>query len=267
MQPDDYFGLIDGADSLENLVLSVPDDWEQGRTVFGGLSAGLLCRAMSRLTAVDRPLRSITFNFVAPLAANTPFHFAWQILRAGKNATQITANIVQDGQVCVAALGCFAVDRPSTVAVHWPTRTLPPQPDPSSFPRPVPALAPKFIGQIDLEVVEGDAPFSGSARSDISGWMRFRQQPEHISDAHLIVLIDAWPPAVLQMLAQPAPASTMSWNLELVHPHRILPSDGWLAYQVATAQAHGGYAHTEATIYSDSGELLAISRQLVSVFG
>jgi hypothetical protein len=50
--------------------------------------------------------------------------------------------------------------------------------------------------------------------------MRFKQQPENFSDAHLVALIDIWPPTVLQMSRWPAMASTMSWNLEFIHPHQ-----------------------------------------------
>lgn len=267
MQPDDYFRLIDEAPDVCELALTVPDDWEQGRTVFGGLSAGLLYRAMCTEVADGRPLRSATFNFVAPLAANAPFGFECRLLRSGKNATQVAANLIQDGQVCVSALACFAVDRPSSVAVDWPRQPLPPLPDPGSFPRPVPPMAPNFLGQIDLEITAGNPPFSGSAEAAIGGWMRLRQRPQRLTEAHMIVLIDAWPPAVLQMLEQPAPASTMSWNVEFVHPHKPLAPEAWLAYEVETVQAYGGYAHTEAKIYSDAGELTAISRQMVSVFG
>jgi hypothetical protein len=50
--------------------------------------------------------------------------------------------------------------------------------------------------------------------------MRFKNQPSHFSDAHLVALIDIWPPTVLKMLRWPAMASNMSWNL-FIHIRKL----------------------------------------------
>lgn len=96
--------------------------------------------------------------------------------------------------------------------------------------------------------------------------MRFSEAPAEVTDAHLIALIDAWPPTILQMLRWPAPASTMSWNLEFIHPHGPVAGDDWFAYQADTRQAADGYCHSEANIWDTRGELIAISRQIIAVF-
>ena len=51
----------------------VPPDWTQGRTVFGGLSAGLLCEAVQQGVADDRRLRYLDVAFQRPLAPDVPF--------------------------------------------------------------------------------------------------------------------------------------------------------------------------------------------------
>ncbi len=96
--------------------------------------------------------------------------------------------------------------------------------------------------------------------------MRFKEQPSHFYDAHLIALIDIWPPTVLQLLHQPAMASTMSWNLEFIHPHQKISGHDWFAYQAQTRHAADGYVHTEANIWDKHGTLVAICRQVVAVF-
>lgn len=267
MQPDHYFDLITTADDPERLTLAIPDDWTQGRTVFGGLSAALLYHVLKRVVPDRRALRSITFNFVAPLAAAQPFSFSWQILRSGKSATQISASILQDGNVCLSALGCFAGDRESSVAVEPAPAELPAFPAHFESTKTMPPGVPQFMRYVDLHISRGDRPFSASDNTTVGGWMRLQEAPREFTDAHMIVLIDAWPPTVLQMLKSPAPASTMSWNVEFVHPHGTLRPEAWLAYDARTVQAHGGYAHSEASIYSEDGELMVISRQLIAVFG
>lgn len=266
MQPDDYIQLIKDADDLAQLQLTVPGDWAQGRTVFGGLSAGLLYQVLKCLVPSERVLRSITFNFVGPLNTEEPFGFNWQILRQGKNATQITANIIQNQQISLTALACFAQDRQSKVKVEAEKKPLPEPPKKAKYIPQIPGITPKFLRHIDLSISEGKTPFTGSKSSSYKGWMRLKKAPETFTDAHILTLIDAWPPTILQMPLGPAPASTMSWNVEFVHPHKPLAPEDWLAYEAHTVQAFGGYGHSEAQIHDKDGELVAISRQLIAIF-
>ena len=97
--------------------MTLPEDWAQGRTAFGGISAALLYTVMKEKVADDRPLRSLTTNFVGPLFADIPFSFDVEVLREGKNASQLTARIIQDGQITVIQQACFGTDRFSEIEV------------------------------------------------------------------------------------------------------------------------------------------------------
>jgi acyl-CoA thioesterase len=52
----------------EFLTLHIPEDWLQGRTVFGGLQAAFALRAM-REWVPQLPLRALQATFLAPVAA------------------------------------------------------------------------------------------------------------------------------------------------------------------------------------------------------
>ena len=250
----------------ESTTVTLPDDWGQGRTAFGGVSAALLYTAIQSKVAAGRPLRSLSTNFIGPLALNEPFSFQVDILREGKSATQVVGKILQHGQIAVMQQACFGVDRESNIIVDTTTsHTLPSPEGLKTFPF-IPSITPNFIQHTDLATCGGNTPFTGSTDSFTDGWMRFKQPPASINDAHLIALIDAWPPCVLQMMKQPSPASTMTWNLEFIHPHQPVAPTDWFAYKAVTRQAAGGYAHTEANIWDAQGELVAISRQCVAVF-
>ncbi|GGO70421.1 acyl-CoA thioesterase [Bowmanella pacifica] len=246
--------------------LSVPKDWAQGRTVFGGLSAALLYAAIREQVPADRALRSLTTNFVGPLLPDTDFRIDITVLRSGKNVTQVTASAVQEDQVAVFSQACFGIERQSKIKVASQSQHQMPLPTKAKFIPQIPKVTPKFLKHIDLSVVEGGLPFTGKTNAKVQGWMRFTQPPTQITDAHLIALIDAWPPTILQMLRWPAPASTMSWNLEFIHPHQPVAADDWFAYQADTRQAADGYCHSEANIWDKQGELIAISRQIIAVF-
>lgn len=266
MHIDHYLNLCKQHASLPNQSYTLSSEWSQGRTVYGGISAGMLyCAAKSHVES-SRLLRSMSTNFVGPLLAKEAFTISVEIIRSGKNVSQIQARAIQNGKVCVLSQFCFAQGRKSKVAVENNEKHAMTTPSKAKFIPQIPKVTPKFLRHFDLSIEDGGLPFLGSKKSHYFGWMRYTSPPEIMSEAHLISIIDAWPPTVLQMLRLPAPASTVSWNLELVYPHKeILPTD-WFAYKAHTRQAADGYGHTEASIWDAHGELVAISRQTVAVF-
>ena len=96
--------------------------------------------------------------------------------------------------------------------------------------------------------------------------MRYAKPRESLDDATIVALIDAWPPAVLPMMTQRAPSSTITWNIEFMHPRAALEVEDMLYYECSALQSGQGYAHTEAKIYHPNGQLLALSRQMVGVY-
>jgi acyl-CoA thioesterase len=101
----------------ESLGVDVPEDWMQGRTVFGGLQLALALRAMRALVP-GTAVRSLQATFVAPLAGRVVVRA--RLLRAGKSATQVEARIV-DGEATAALVfgvfGVFGAPRDSGVRV------------------------------------------------------------------------------------------------------------------------------------------------------
>ena len=254
------------AQATNSSTLTIPASWGQGRTVFGGISAAVLYQAIKSKVANDRPMRSFNCNFVGPLAVDEPFELQVEILREGKNATQAFGKIIQQDKVAVICQVCFAVDRQSKIAVENTERHDLPPAKKAQFIPPIPKVVPKFLKHLDLNLVEGKFPFMGSKKNHIKGWIRFSKAPEAITDAHLIALIDGYPCPVLQTLRWPAPASSMNWNIEFLHPHDEIKPTDWLAYSSFPRQAADGYCHMESDIWDANGKLIAISRQVVGVF-
>lgn len=246
--------------------LLVPNHWGQGRTVFGGLSAALLYQAMRNDLAPEREMRAFNVQFIGPLNADEPFTMEVEHLRDGKNVTQLQARIYQHERVSVQAMAAFGQHRESKIRVAARNKDVSSPPEKAMWVPQVPKVIPKFHRHIDWKIDNGGIPFTGSSSADYGGWMRFSEPPTAITDAHIIALIDIWPPTILQMLRWPAPASTMTWNVEFIHPHPVISPQDWLAYECVTRQAAEGYGHTEATIYAQDGTPIALSRQCVTVF-
>lgn len=248
--------------------VTIADGWAQGRATYGGLVAALQLAAMkSRIDGKVPPLRSLTTNFVAPVEpAEVTIESA--LLRQGSNVTQCEARVVQGGRVAALAFASFGAGRRSDIRVHPHTR-MPELPDPFDL-RPLGHKAgrdPDFLRHMELRLVDGDKPFTGSDRSSFTGWMRLREPGPAFGEEHLVALADAWPVPVLQRLREPASASSVSWTLEVVGDMRhIAPTAQW-AYAAHADAAADGYAHAEARIWRPHGTLTAISRQTVAVFG
>ncbi|CAN0410876.1 unnamed protein product, partial [Discosporangium mesarthrocarpum] len=84
--------------------------WTQGRSAFGGLSAAFAVTAMRKALGSALPLRSLMVSFVAPLPPGT-VQVTSRILRQGRNVTQMSAEVIADGQVCLQAMAAFGVAR------------------------------------------------------------------------------------------------------------------------------------------------------------
>lgn len=247
--------------------LVIPATWSQGRATFGGLVTGLLFDRMERTVAHDRPARSMSVSFVGPVEADVPAVFEVQILREGRAVSQVEGRIIQNGEPRLVCIGAFAGDRESLVRIDGESA---PDAKPAGECRELPfieGLTPGFIRHIEMRWAYGNMPFSGATGREMGGWMRFRELPEVLTDAHIVALIDAWPPAILQHFKSAVPASSLSWSFDMIHPRPVLKSDDWLLYKATIDQAGDGYCHCHARVWTPRGELLAISQQTVAVFG
>ncbi|MBB1056672.1 thioesterase family protein [Dietzia sp. B19] len=259
--------------------VEITDGWTQGRAIYGGLTGALLLASIKgRLRDVAgsgagpgslHPLRSFTVSFVGP-ATPGPVEVHAEILRVGKNVTQAQATLRQDGAIVATALAAFGKHRESTIVVP-PRHPMPELPEPGTI-EPFPyieKMTPEFYKFLALRQFGGALPFSGAETGDLSGWAQLREAPEELHEEHLLVLADAWPPATIQMLSGFAPASSLTWTLELVAeigPDTI-PPEALFAYEATTDASRDGYAHTHAMMWRPDGALTAISRQTITVFG
>lgn len=248
---------------------SIDSSWGQGRTLFGGLSAALAFNKVRQGIDPERPLRSLSVNFSGQALADTPFKLEQQVLSNGKSISQVNGQVVQNERIVTQVCACFGLERQSNIQVNSPKVELPTLGSHQRF-NYMKGLTPEFVKHFEFEYCKGQFPFSNSPSNKLAGWMRFKEPGAEFTEAHLIALIDSWPPTVLQKLKSFAPCATVSWNVEIVQPLSLLKhslqADDWLYYDAEIKQAHHGYAHTEAKVYSSDGTLLALSRQLVAIY-
>lgn len=250
----------------EDEPLSVPDDWMQGRTVYGGLVAAMVLKSMRGHVPEERMIRSLLFSFVGPVNAN-PFIIQTQVLRSGKSVTTVEAKVIQNGNICSSAVGSFGGDRDSKIQIApiehikmiEPTKAL-------ELPY-IDGMTPSFTRHFDYRWAIGELPFTGKGGKELGGWINFREETDCLSEEWLLALADAWPTPVLSKLKEPAAASTLTWALEFVHLDRDTCSENeWWAYHCVVDSAERGYAHERSTVWDPEGRLALFSQQTTAVF-
>lgn len=248
--------------------VSIPPSWAQGRAVFGGLMAAMVHESMRLKLTDDRPVRSLAISFVSPAAADVPIRFEVEVLREGKAVSTLLGRAIQDGQVVTLVQGNFGAGRSSVVDVAAaPAVEMKPLEQSAPELPYIKGVTPEFMRHVALRWAVGGLPFSGNPSRHMGGWVRLRDvAEEQVNEAHLLALVDAWPPSLLPFLKQPAAGSTLTWTIEFIQPTAKLSTLDWCRYHVETEHARDGYGHAAAALWTAQGELLALSRQTVTVF-
>lgn len=249
-------------------VVVIPASWGQGRASFGGLVAALAFESMRARVPQERAVRSLAITFVGPVAAEVPVSFEVEVLREGKAVSQLYLRAVQEGQVVTLVQGSFGAPRTSAVEVApLPAPQIAPAEACQELPY-VRNVTPEFTRFLAMRWGIGGMPFSNNPSRQMGGWVRLRgeDEPQVMTEAHLLALVDAWPPALLSHLRSPAPGSSLTWTIEFVQPLLALSSEDWCMYRAEIEHARDGYGHVAAALWGPKGELLALSRQTVTVF-
>lgn len=242
--------------------LDVPDDWLQGRTLFGGLQAAVALAAMRSLVPLA-PLRSLQATFLAPVPGGVVRSRA-RLLRSGKSTTYVESRIVDGDDTLALFVGVFGLPRPSAV------KLIPRQPvvaSAHSIELPwIPGVTPNFTQHFRARWIVGGPPFTGVGHPENVIELGMRDSGR-ASEYHAVAMADFIPPIALSYLKEPIAAASVTWMLEmLAEDVSALPLDGWRidAHMVA---ADSGYTNQSLVLWGPGGVPVALGRQCMVVFG
>ena len=255
------------AGQADELLIEVPEQWGQGRAVFGGMASALALAHLITELPAQIPLRSVSVSFVAPLNAG-PATVSRRVLRQGKSVIQAMVEITQQDQVALVLLASFGAARSSSSQIV--SETAPAFPE-KALVMPKQGPVPEFTTHFDYQIKRGVMPFSGGTAKELGGLIRFAEgKSTAVGVLELLALVDAWPPVSLTLLNQPAPASSLTWTIEFIQPHQKADTQActtdWWTYLASIEHGADGYHHIEAKLWQPDGQLAAISRQTVTVF-
>ena len=243
--------------------VTATDDWRQGRTLYGGISAALCLAAAQRTFPELPPLRSAQVSFIGPAVG--PVELRPALLRQGKSAAFVGCDLMSEGQIGTRAVFCFGGVRPSAYA-----RAA--QPAPRDIPRPedcepfFPAdVGPAFRRHFDMRLARGGRPYSG-AEPDIWLWARHADPAAPAGAVALLALADAPPPAAMSEFTAMALISSMTWMVDILDS-TALSAPGWKLLRSTAETNAEGYSAQAMTIWDEDGRALVAGRQSVAVFG
>jgi acyl-coenzyme A thioesterase PaaI-like protein len=242
--------------------LDVPDDWLQGRTLFGGLQAAVALAAMRSLVP-QAPLRSLQATFLAPVPGGVVRSRA-RLLRSGKNTTYVESRIVDGDDTLALFVGVFGLPRPSAV------KLIPRQPvviPAHSIELPwIAGVTPNFTQHFKARWIVGGPPFTGASHPDNVIELGMRDSGR-ATEYHVLAMADFIPPIALSYLKERTAAASVTWMLEmLAEDVNPLALDGWRVDAQMVA-ADSGYTNQSLMLWGPGGVPVALGRQCMVVFG
>jgi hypothetical protein len=233
----------------------IPDGWQQGRGAFGGLVLAILLRAIEHAEAAARPAvprsaRTLTGDLCGPVVPGA-VDIVVRTLRRGKNQSNLSAELTQEGAVLATATAVLSPPRLSSAGAD--ARALPayapPPPPPLSTPwsaqpmSPIaPPIAPVFAQHYEYRPISGGPTgFAATGDAFAEGWIRERAILPALDAPALIGRLDAWWPTLFALDGAPRPCATISFTGQILVDPATLSPDEPLRHRARLAALHDGF--------------------------
>lgn len=251
--------------SGERVCFDVTDDWQQGRTAYGGLVGAIAACAIRDVLGPERALRALQINFVGTVPAGRA-EVRVDVLRAGKSITQAQATVSAAGETACIVSSVLGVERSSSLPAFGLAQ--PPTRAPGSLRDTpyMPQLMPAFVRHLVTRWAEGDPPYSGGTSTSSRIWLALRADPVP-RELLTILFADAMPSPVMSAAKSRVFGASLAWSIEFLAPSQAGDGEGWWRADTELTGNAQGYANQVSTIWTPQGEAAARSQQVVAVYG
>lgn len=231
---------------------------------FGGITAAALLQAVLQDAARQGEPVALTVNYAGPLADGC-FEIAAEAVRTNRSTQHWTLRLEQDGAVAATASAVLATRRETWSAVEAGFPAAPPA---AALERASTAGRPPWTRAYDMRFVKGAPRLAASPPPDADSlslmWVR-DEPPRALDFASLTALADSFFPRVFVRRASWVPIGTVSFSVYFHADGATLRANG-AAPLLAQARAHqfrNGYFDQAGELWSERGELLAVTHQIV----
>ncbi|WP_300654508.1 thioesterase family protein [Hydrogenophaga sp.] len=230
---------------------------------FGGVTAATALGAVLQHPALLGEPVALTVNYAAALA-DTPFEVVARAARTNRSTQHWVVEIVQAGETVVTATAVTAARRET-----WSVDELaaPDMPSPDAVGKPNMAALVEWVKRYDIRITEGAIPTAWDGGGDASRttlWMR--DEPARPLDfCSLAAMADVFYPRVWLRRATRVPAGTVSMTVYFHAGGAQLAAvgTGWLKGQASAQAFRNGFFDQTAQVWSEAGQLLATTHQVV----
>ncbi len=237
----------------------VSDAWNIGANPNGGYLAAIALRAMGQVSSHPHPV-SVTTHFLRPGTGNAPAEVRVELVRAGRSVSTVRATLSQQGKERIELLATFADLALDSVLGH---RLDIPMPDVPPADQCVvrsgleQGVDLPILDRVDTRIHPDQAMAGQVGAARVSGWLRMTdgREPDVLST---ILFADALPPPVFGLLGYVGWVPTLELTVHIRRP----PTPGWVFASFKTSDMHNGRMIEDGTLWDQSGELIAQSRQL-----
>ena len=232
---------------------------------FGGVTAATALNAVLQHPALLGEPVALTVNFAAALADGA-FDVTARPARTNRSTQHWVVEVVQAGETVLTATALTATRRDT-----WSVDELaaPHMPTPDAVGKPNMAALVEWVKRYDIRIVEGAIPTVWDGGGDASRttlWMR--DEPARALDfCSLAAMADVFYPRVWLRRATRVPAGTVSMTVYFHAGGAQLAAvgTGWLKGQASAQAFRNGFFDQTAQVWSEAGQLLATTHQVVYV--
>lgn len=241
--------------------LAHASDWMQGRTLYGGASALVAYTMAARAFPDLPPLRAGQVAFVAPVGEDIAL--TAEIIRQGRNVTQVRSEILSEGRVALTAFWLFGEGRapnalrPAEPLADWPG-------PPTDNDAAMSGQGPSFI-QNNFELRYGQTK-GAEHGATVRRWARLTEDHDLDPVSKLVLMGDVMPPGAMRVMQRLGPISSINWSFNVLDPETRSPG-GWYLAENASQHADAGYSSERLRMWDAEGRQVLDGLQCVAVFG
>jgi len=243
---------------------AVDEGWTIGGRPNGGYLLGMLARAAAAVSEHPHVVAA-SAAYVQPPEPG-PAVVVTQVLRAGRSASQVQAQLEQDGRTCVVAL--LTLGRLDPDASPYWDRGVPAAPT-ADFDACVPLDGPPpggahvgLFDQVELRLDPDVLGFTGgqpSGRGELRGWLVLPED-EAFDPSSLLFAVDSFPPATFDIeFAGWVPTFAMTAYV------RALPAPGPVRVVQRAHLVEGQRVDESCFVWDGDGRLVAQATQLAGI--
>ncbi|MHA3964052.1 MAG: acyl-CoA thioesterase [Candidatus Thorarchaeota archaeon SMTZ1-45] len=240
----------------------IPESYANMVGPFGGIIVAVILNGiLSHKERQGNPI-SLTVNFAGPIA-DAPYDLAVRLMRTNRSNQHWIAELTQGSQVAATATAVLAIRQETWMMSEARAPDAPRPEEIESWPAPP---VPQWIHRYDFKFIRGELTLSDQLAKDSESLLWVRDTPERMLDfLSLAAISDVFFPRVFIRRQQLGVASTVSIT---THFHADYSSLERQANRPILAFARGqrfhrGYFDQVAELWSDEGDLLASSIQMV----